>query len=248
MRNEPQRRDAVLFCALCGTTHGQLFGCEGGYVCESCAEHTRQGRDTTTQAVRSTQMALGGQADAARAHLRGEVLPEQQAYKTAAAQLMARESMEVVQSPFRGAGGEVLPWAPGELRDTLAAPNAAALDASAHRLALVSQLGNDVAALAMDAADTIGASNSLERMAAQQLATLHHLTMRAAAKAEFEPNPLIAMRSISVAIRGMEVFSQGVERLKAMRTNASDVTVGQVNVAAGGQAIVGNVNTPRRKK
>ena len=76
-----------------------------------------------------------------------------------------------------------------ELTNTLAAPGAAALDASYHRLELISNMGTNVAAMALDAADTIQASNSMEKMLAHQMAMLHQVTMKTMDKATFEPDP-----------------------------------------------------------
>src|SRR5215472_11142365 len=80
-----------------------------------------------------------------------------------------------------GAGGELIDR---ENRcdptvDTVAHPDCVTAEASRDRLALASQAGS--LSLALDAADTIQAQDSLEKMIIHQMAALHHGMMRATA-------------------------------------------------------------------
>ena len=61
------------------------------------------------------------------------------------------------------------------LHDALTIPDLAAVEASLDRSSLLLQSGTDVAAMALDAASSIQASNSLERMLAHQMAAAHKL-------------------------------------------------------------------------
>lgn len=236
-------------CSLCGTAEGPLTRCEGGHLCDACVERALQGRDSTTRAIKSMQRALRGQAQASRIRHNGGEVDEQLDYSIAASELLEQETLLPDRAPERGAGGEVLPEHDLALRDTLAAPGAAALDASAHRLELVTSLGNDTAALALDMADSIGASNSLERMYSHQLAVLHRSAMQMVAKASLEADAVTAMRMMNLGIRAAEVFQRGATNLKRLRgTGQQVVRVEHVHVAPGAQAIVGHVQTGRGGK
>src|SRR4029450_3059036 len=81
-----------------------------------------------------------------------------------------------------GAGGELIDR---ENRcdptvDTVAHPDYVTAEASRDRRALASQAGS--LSLALDAADTIQAQDSLEKMLVHQMAVLHYGMMRAAAR------------------------------------------------------------------
>ena len=79
-----------------------------------------------------------------------------------------------------GAGGELIDREKvgSHLVDTVAHPDYVTAEASRDRLALASQAGS--LSLALDAADTIQAQDSLEKMLVHQMAVLHYGMMRAA--------------------------------------------------------------------
>src|SRR5262249_28408074 len=81
-----------------------------------------------------------------------------------------------------GAGGELVDREKrcDPLIDTVAHPDYVTAEASRDRLALANQAGS--LGLALDAADTIQAQDSLEKMLAHQMAVLHCGMMRAAAR------------------------------------------------------------------
>jgi hypothetical protein len=151
-------------CSLCGQNHFPVIACETGYVCEPCAEKTRTGRDGTTRAVKIKQRSLRAKADKARTIAAGGDPTEEQEYDIVSAEILAVEEFQPQRGVTLLTGGEVSPQHLPEFVDTLAAPNVVALDASAHRLDMVTRMGTDVAAMALDTADTRGASNSLEKM------------------------------------------------------------------------------------
>src|SRR5215471_1202407 len=80
-----------------------------------------------------------------------------------------------------GAGGELIDREKvgSHLVDTVAHPDYVTAEASSDRLALASQAGS--LSLALDAADTFQAQDSLEKMILHQMTALHHGMMRAAA-------------------------------------------------------------------
>jgi hypothetical protein len=140
------------------------------------------------------------------------------------------------------AGGEVCPQHSLELVDTLAAPTAIALDASAHRLDLVTAMGTDVAAMALDASDTMGAGNSLVKMLAHQMAVLHDNAMRNASKAALEQDPVHSVRMMNLSIRAMETYQKGLLTLKRLRGSGEQrITIEHVNISQGGQTVIGQV-------
>ena len=77
-----------------------------------------------------------------------------------------------------GVGRELAPADNDDLRDTVSNPDYVAADASRDRLQLLQRVG--ALELGLDAADTIEARNSLEKMAAHQMAVLHRHIMRMA--------------------------------------------------------------------
>lgn len=231
-------------CSLCGQEELPVTQCEGGYVCEHCAAQSRHGRDNTTQAVKTLQRSIRGKAQRARAHFLGDKVDEKLDYDIEASGMLAVDSLQHTSATAAVSGGEVLPQHDIRLRDTLAAPGATALDASASRLDLITSLGTDVAAMALDAADSIQASNSLEKMLAHQMALCHQEAMRYVSKAAFEPDPVHAVRMMNLSNRLMETFQKGLMTLKRLRgTGEQRITIQHVHVTEGGQAVIGNVNT-----
>src|SRR5438132_2991152 len=85
-----------------------------------------------------------------------------------------------------GAGGELIDREKvgSHLVDTVAHPDYVTAEASRDRLALASQAGS--LSLALDAADTIQAQDSLEKMLVHQMAVLHYGMMRATAQMNWE--------------------------------------------------------------
>ncbi len=230
-------------CSLCGQYHLPVITCETGYVCELCAEKTRTGRDGTSRAVKTKQRSLRAKAEKARTIAAGGEVTEQQDYEIASSELLAAEAFQPHTVVAMFPGGEVCPQHLPELVNTLAAPNVAALDASAHRLELVTRMGTDIAAMALDASDTMRADNSLEKMLAHQMAVLHDNAMRNASKAALEQDPVHSVRMMNLSIRAMETFQKGLLVVKRLRgTGEQRITIQHVNVTQGGQAVIGQVN------
>ena len=165
-----------------------------------------------------------------------------------------------------GAGGELIDREKvgSHLVDTVAHPDYVTAEASRDRLALASQAGS--LSLALDAADTIQAQDSLEKMLVHQMAVLHHGVMRAAARmnkeldaaggtaidaagdkrdltaGEREAANVRACRLAGAISRMSATCQQGLLTLQRKRTGGNQhVTVKhihqQVNVTQGGQAV-----------
>jgi hypothetical protein len=156
-----------------------------------------------------------------------------------------------------GAGGELIDRENrcDPLVDTVAHPDYVTAEASRDRLALANQAGS--LGLALDAADTIQAQDSLEKMLVHQMAVLHRGMMRATARMDEEldvasarddPNKreaanVRACRLAGAISRMSATYQQGLLTLQRKRTGGNQqVTVKhihqQVNVTQGGQAVV----------
>src|SRR5215831_20955931 len=148
------------------------------------------------------------------------------------------------------ANGEVLP-SPDETRlyDTLAVPDLAAVEASLERSRLcLHYFGADVAAMALDASNSIKAENCLEKMLAHQLAALHTQAMEstALARARSEHDAAAKARLTNAAARCMTVYQQGLLTLQKLRQGGHQrISVQYVNVREGSQAVIGNVECER---
>jgi hypothetical protein len=106
------------------------------------------------------------------------------------------------------------------------------------RLDLVSDAG--VLELALDAADSIDAKNSMEKMLAHQAGACHSMAMKLLARAENEKLPPVELvRLTNGASRLMDVFQSCLLTLQRLRVGGKQTVVVQhVNVEGGAQAIV----------
>ena len=171
----------------------------------------------------------------------------------------AAELLKLEMPPDVGPGGEVVNeqvaglgqkrW---NIRETLReGANRIAEDASLRRTDLLMQPSFDVVAMGIDAAEAIGASNSLEKMLAHQMAVAHEGTMRLMDRAlsfESSQDAVESCRLANTAARLMGVFQDGMLTLQRLRTGGSQtVTVQHVNVQSGAQAVIG-MGTGGRKR
>jgi hypothetical protein len=107
----------------------------------------------------------------------------------------------------------------------------------------------DAVAMGIDAAQSIQAENSLEKMLAHQMAVAHEMAMRFADRAlscqhARAGDQVEATRCANTAARLMGTFQDAMLTLQRIRSGGSQtVTVQHVTVAQGGQAVIGNVGT-----
>jgi hypothetical protein len=123
--------------------------------------------------------------------------------------------------------------------DTLLNPNSIHQTASLDRLTLADESGHGE--LCIDAADTIGAENSLEKMLAHQMAICHAEGMKLVVKAGEMDDDAVSLKMLHAATRFMEVYQKGFEAIhRVKRGNRQTVVVKyqQVNVSDGGQAVI----------
>ena len=99
--------------------------------------------------------------------------------------------------------------------------------------------------LALDAANSIQSSNSLEKMLAHQMATAHKLAMQLMGQVCFEQDATVQAKRLNAAARCMAVYQQGLLALQKVRQNGQQrITVQYVNVSNGSQAVIGHVERP----
>lgn len=132
-------------------------------------------------------------------------------------------------------------------------------DASRERMELASGAG--ALTMGLDAAETIQAGNSVEKMLAHQLAAAHSLAMRMMASAgedlaayknsghQYPHRSIEASRMANTAARLLDAYQRGLLTLERMRNGGRQtVTVQHVNVSAGGQAVVAGAMGTRGRR
>jgi hypothetical protein len=178
----------------------------------------------------------------------------------------AADILKLEHAPVVGIGGEVvapqvagLPHNQAVAVETLKeGATRIAEDASLRRTDLLLQPSFNAVALGVDAADSIQASNSMEKMLAHQMAVAHEASMRfmnralsyeGGGRAMRDGDSVEACRIANTAARLMSVYQDGLLTLQRLRTGGNQtVTVQHVNVASGGQAVIGNVRTRGHKR
>ncbi len=140
-------------------------------------------------------------------------------------------------------GKEIAPF-----KETVNKPKLANIQASHDRQQLISNAG--CFDLALDAAETIGAENSLEKMLAHQMAACHNAGMQMIQKINFaiddiginKDDDLRLQRITNTASKLMITFQQGIKTIHQLRNGGQQkMTVEHVNVNDGGQAVIGNI-------
>lgn len=138
-------------------------------------------------------------------------------------------------------GEAVPPLTETFLHDILTTPDLPAVEATLDRNRLLLQDGLDVAAMAVDAALSIQASNSLEKMLAHQLAATHKQVMELMGAVSCQPNADAQAKRMNAAARYMAVYQQGMLALHKIRQKGQQrIMVQYVNVSQGTQAAIGN--------
>jgi hypothetical protein len=137
---------------------------------------------------------------------------------------------EVIQQDFR------LP----HIIDTLQNPNMISVIASEHRLDLAACVGSRVAESAVDAAESVQAGNSLEKMLCHQMAAAHRASMKLIARSlDLSGVPVEMARLSNAAARMIQVYQEGLLTLHKIRTGGKQTVVVQhVQVSEGGQAVI----------
>jgi hypothetical protein len=124
---------------------------------------------------------------------------------------------------------------------TLDEPNTISVAAADQRAEVATRA--NVLAPALDAVVSAGARSSIEKMLCQQLAAVHHAGMEMLVRVEqlHRLHPVELVRFVNAAARMFDAFQTGCLVLQKLKTRGRQLVVvqhQQVNVAAGGQAIV----------
>lgn len=130
-------------------------------------------------------------------------------------------------------------------KSTIKHPDQVALDASADRKRLlVGQPIEDVVALGLDVAASVGARNSVEIMLSHQIAALHRAGMHALEDAMKQTDSIHKSRLLNTAARCMAAVQTAALTLQRLQQGVrQDVHVRHVHVHEGAQAVIGNVET-----
>jgi hypothetical protein len=167
----------------------------------------------------------------------------------------AEELLKPAGEIVRGSGGEAMELDPTasavdqnwNLIETLQHPDSVSLGASRDRLELLAD--TEVLEAALDAAQSIQAGNSLEKMLAHQMAATHRAAMRLLARGGDDRLPPVeAARLTNAAARMMDVYQAALLTLQKIRTGGKQTVVVQhVQVSDGGQAVIaGNMKAGDR--
>jgi hypothetical protein len=158
--------------------------------------------------------------------------------------LVGDASHELVPAPTEAEGARSpARW---HVLNTLEEPTVIAVDASEARAHAATKAG--VLSPALDAAASVGASNSLEKMIAHHVAAAHYAAMEIfgrLADGGVRLPPVELARLSNAAARLCEVAQAGCITLQRLKTgNTQTVVVQHVTVGHGGQAVVaGQVGT-----
>lgn len=183
------------------------------FICDSCQDIRLKGRDSSTRSLRAQNQRARDLADA------------------------HRQRVNDVQG-----GDAELARDPSLLPGFVNRPIDAALDAFAHRGELLTNLGTDAAALALDTGHAVSVNNPLEEMLVHQMAVAHKVALESITKSHMEENSEHALRLLNVAIRFMDSYQRSMLTLKRYRAKSEQTIVVQhVNVTEGGQAVIGTV-------
>lgn len=229
-------------CSLCGSSDRTVIPCEPGYLCETCIDRIRRGRDTTTSTARTLQLNLKMHADAIRSVAHVSKRPGREC--RLASDDLPQLSLQQPDAGVRlGAGQELPPQHQAWLRDTMLAPDVVALDASSARVDLLAQAGIESVALGLDLAESIGARNSLERALAHQMASAHKVALDTLSQSALTSDPGLRTRLVNASARLMSVYQTGALTLRKLRMSSDQTVVVQhVTVEGGGQAVIGDVH------
>lgn len=160
------------------------------------------------------------------------------------ASLLDKQSIVLITPPKplkRGAGGEIIPpedLGLSGLELSLKEPDLLDAEVTIKRTNLADKAG--VFEMAIEAAESIKAKNSVQRMQAHQLALAHKYAMELMADASKQRDPIIKVKLMNCSARLMEAYSKGALALQRLQTGASQVVQVQ-HVQVNGQAVIGNV-------
>jgi hypothetical protein len=234
-------------CQQCGKQPdlGQSLWPGDKWRCAACLEEQQPGKDAisksmhkTIEYTEETRAAFDLEAEG----LNAEGCRNRAEWARMMAVEIKKQGIARVKDGVQANGEAVCPWSERYPHETITIRELAAVEASLDRSRLLLQSGTDVAAMALDAANSIQAADSLERMLAHQMAAAHKLAMELMGQVCYEQNAAAQAKRLNAAARCMAVYQQGLLALHKVRQNGQQrITVQYVNVSNGGQAVIGNI-------
>ena len=169
-------------CQQCGNPPplGQILVPGDKWRCITCLSGTFPGKDFTSKSMNQMLEYDEGMREAFELEAEGSKAdgPRDKAeWARFVAAEIRKQGMAKSKEVTPANGETVPPRADKFLYDTLTVPDLAAVEASFDRSRLLTEQGADVAAVALDVANTIQAGNSSEKMLAHQLAAMHKVAM-----------------------------------------------------------------------
>ena len=163
----------------------------------------------------------------------------------------AESTLTLKEPPVRIAGNEIVVKKDNDwLIDTTKNPDLINAEAVEARIVLLSE--NDCVEMGLDAVQSVGAKNSLEKMLVQQMAVAHRQAMKTLSHADEMPLDAssvdIKVKLINVSARMMAIFQNGLQTIAKVRNGGKQqVIVQHVHVAGEGKAVVaGKMDYPPR--
>jgi hypothetical protein len=93
--------------------------------------------------------------------------------------------------------------------------------------------------MALDAATSIQANDSLEKMLAHQMAAAHKCAMELMGQVRYEQDAAVQAKRLNAAARCMAAYQQGLLALHKVRQNGQQrIMVQYVNVSNGSQVVI----------
>jgi hypothetical protein len=214
----------------------------------------RPDRSETKKALRKKRQAIVYAVEAARGNGVHPQIDDKIAELDADAEDMIVRKVNWLATP----GGEVpattapeLSYCANRIINTLTSQGETRIaeDASLGRMDLLLQNSLDCAPMALDAAQTIKADNSLDKMLAHQMAAAHEAAMRfldRAMSCAFPRESVECTRYGNLAARFMAAYQDGLLVLHKIRGGGRSITVQHqhVNIGPNSQNVLGNVQTP----
>jgi len=234
-------------CQHCGKSPelGQTLWPGERWRCSACLEDDLPGKDAVSKSMLQTIEYAQGMRTSFELEKNGQ---QSEAPRNLAewARMMAAEIKKqgaVRAAKMSRSNGEVVPpTAEQGWPDTVAGSDLVAVEASLDRSRLLVQGGTDVAAMALDAANSIEAHDSLERMLAHQLAALHKQAMEQLGRVAYERSAGGQVKLVNAAARCMTVYQEGMLALHKIRNKGQQrIQVQYVQVSQGSQAVIGNI-------
>lgn len=230
---------------------GEYLWPDDKWRCFSCLEKSLPGNDCTSKSM-NKMLEYGRESRGAldlESEGRNAEEPRNRAgwAKSIAGTILKRG--EARSKEIRLANGEALPTeAQKLLHDTLAVPDLASVEASFERTQLLVRQGPGVAAMALDAADSIQAKNSPEKMMAHQLAAVHRVVMDHLAFVPSQYDVAAQAKRLNAVARCMSVYQQGLLTMRKLRQGGHQrISVQYVKVTEGSQAVISNVQNPKHE-